>query len=219
MTRAILFDVDGTLLDTNYFHVLAWLRACRSQGVGVSASWLHHRIGMGSDKIIRELTGGESQELNEAHTREYAPFRPEERAFESVPELLRQVAGAGVAVWLATSAKKEELATMRKAIGAEDAITGVVSSGEVSRSKPDPDIFELALSRAGSSAREAMVVGDTVWDVEAARAAGLECVCVETGGIGRALLLEAGAAAVYADPAELRRSLAESPLARVLGRD
>ena len=218
MTRAILFDVDGTLLDTNYFHTLAWLRACRSQGVEVSASWLHHRIGMGSDKIIRELTGGESEELNEAHTREYAPFRPEERAFQSVPELLRDVAAAGVAVWLATSAKQEELAAMRRAIGADDAIAGVVSSAEAERSKPDPDIFELALSRAGSST-EAMVVGDTVWDVEAASGLGLDCVCVETGGIARSLLLEAGAAAVYSDPAELRRSLAESPLARLLGRD
>lgn len=212
-TPTVLFDVDGTLLDTNYFHVVAWWRACRERGADASMAWLHRQVGKGSDKLIEDLVGHPDQALNEAHSRHYQAFWEEIRPFPEAAGLLRDVAKTA-GVWLATSAKPEELERMLDALNAGDAIRGVVSSGEVEHSKPDPDIFARALARAGADPRAAIVVGDTVWDVAAARSAGLDCVCVESGGISRVDLEAAGAVAVYADVGELRRSLSTSPLAR-----
>jgi len=200
---AVLFDVDGTLLDTNYLHVLAWSRALRECGEWASMASIHALVGMGSDKFIDRIVGGRRPDLDEAHSRNYAELRRDALPFRGARELLRRTRDAGSRVVLATSAKAEEVDGILDALDARDVVHGVVSSADVERSKPDPDIFELALRRAGVQAAEAVVLGDTVWDVEAARRCRLPCLAVTTGGIAREVLQAAGAAAVYESVAEI----------------
>lgn len=213
----ILFDVDGTLVDTTYLHVLAWARALADHGVQRPMSVIHGLIGMGSDKLIDRLVGGQRPELNQSHSRRYGELISEMQAFDGAPEILQACHGAGATVVLATSAKGDEVQPILDAIGAgEDAVDAIVSSADVAHSKPDPDIFVEGLRRGGLRAEEAIVVGDTVWDVEAARRTGLGCVCVTTGGIAREVLTNAGALAVYDDVRELLDELEGSPLAAYL---
>ncbi len=212
----ILFDVDGTLLDTTYLHVLAWARALRDHDLQRPMSMIHGLIGMGSDKLIDKLVGGERPELNLSHSRHYGELMSEMRAFAQAPELLRACQRGGATIVLATSAKGDEVEPILDAIGAQEAVGAVVSSADVAHSKPDPDIFVEGLRRGGLRAEEAIVVGDTVWDVEAARRTGLRCVCVTTGGIAREVLTKAGAVAVYDSVSELYENLDRSPLAAYL---
>jgi HAD superfamily hydrolase (TIGR01509 family) len=213
----IVFDVDGTLLDTNYLHVLAWSRALADQGLRVPMSVIHSLIGMGSDKLIEHLVPGhEPSELDEGHSRHYSELRGEIRAFDGAAELLKTVAGRGATVILGTSAKSDELEAMLATLAAGDAISHVVSSGDVESTKPDPDIFATALERSGLAVEDLVVVGDSVWDVEAALRLGLRCVTVRTGGIAAEALRRAGALAVYDDVAALLAELDRSPLRAVL---
>jgi HAD superfamily hydrolase (TIGR01509 family) len=214
----ILFDVDGTLLDTTYLHVLAWSRAFRDAGHRVEMAAIHALIGMGSDQLLERVLGRPDAAVNEGHSRHYGELSREMRAFDRAPELLRECASRGAQVILATSAKADELDAILDAIGARDALAAVITSGDVERSKPDPQIFEVALERTGLRPAEAVVLGDTVWDIEAARACGLGCVAVTTGGIAREVLSRAGALAVYQNVGQLCGELDRSPLAGFLGR-
>ena len=213
---AILVDVDGTLVDTNYFHAVAWWRAFRDIGEDVPMSRIHPLIGMGSDQLVHRLIGRESEEASEAHSRQYEPFKREIAAFPRAADLLAELARRGARVVLATSSDEEDLARLREAVGADDAIEDAVSKGDVAHSKPSPDIFEAALKKFDLDPGRTMVVGDTPWDVEAAAKLGLSTVCVLTGGATKEQLEEAGAVAVYEDVAELLDRLDESPLAKVL---
>ena len=213
----VLFDVDGTLVDSNYLHTVAWWRAFQEAGEDIAMSAIHRLIGMGSDQLVKAVLGAESEELSDAHSRHFAPLRQEIRSFPRAADLLREVRRRGGKVVLATSAKADDLDALRNAIDADDAIDALTSSVDVDSSKPSPDIFTTALEKSGLDARNAIVLGDTVWDIEAARRSGLECVCVCTGGISRQELEEAGAAAVYADVAELLDRLDETPLGAILG--
>ena len=213
---AILVDVDGTLVDTNYFHAVAWWRAFRDIGEDVPMSRIHPLIGMGSDQLVHRLIGRESEEASDAHSRHYEPFKREIAAFPRAADLLAELARRGARVVLATSSDEEDLARLREAVGADDAIEDAVSKGDVAHSKPSPDIFEAALDKFHLDPGRTMVVGDTPWDVEAAAKLGLSTVCVLTGGATREQLQEAGAVAVYEDVAELLERLDESPLAKVL---
>jgi HAD superfamily hydrolase (TIGR01549 family) len=208
----VLFDVDGTLCDTNYLHSVAWARAFAECGVYAHTSTLHSRIGMGSDQLLQDLIGRDDETISDAHGKHFEAFLDDIRAFPGSADLLRAVARLGARVVLASSAKPDTLERMRKVIGADDVIDESTSSGEVDSSKPSPDIFQTAMSKAGLDPKRCMVVGDTVWDVKAARKAGLDCICVLTGGIGEAELMEAGAVAVYKDPHDLLDRLEESPL-------
>jgi HAD superfamily hydrolase (TIGR01509 family) len=213
---AILVDVDGTLVDTNYLHAVAWWRAFRDIGEDVPMSRIHPLIGMGSDQLVHRLIGRESEEASDAHSRRYEPFKPEITAFPRAADLLAELARRGARVVLATSSDEEDLARLREAVGADDAIEDAVSKGDVTHSKPSPDIFEAALQKFDLDPGRTMVVGDTPWDVEAAAKLGLSTVCVLTGGATREQLEEAGAVAVYEDVGELLDRLDESPLAKVL---
>lgn len=212
---AVLFDIDGTLIDTNWFHTLSWWRALRDAGEDVPMARIHPLIGMGSDKLLTELLGEEREGLSDAHSEQFAPFKREIVAFAKAAELLAEVAGRGVKVVLATSSKEEDLEEMLGALDADDAIDDVVHGGMVDASKPAPDVFETALEHLGLDAEHTMVVGDTRWDLEAAGKLGLRCIAVLTGGACRADLEEAGAVAVYSDVAELLDCLDESPLAQL----
>jgi HAD superfamily hydrolase (TIGR01549 family) len=213
---AVLFDMDGTLLDTNYLHVLAWSRALRDQGRQVPMAVIHSLIGMGSDKLIQRLVGGKAPDLDESHSRHYRGLQAEARAFAGAAQLLRTIDGRGAAVILGTSAKSDELDAMLAVLDAGGAISDVISAGDVQNTKPEPDIFATALQRCQLPAEKVLVVGDTVWDVEAAGRLGLRCIGVETGGVGGGVLSRAGAVAVYDDVATLLRELDRSPVRPLL---
>jgi len=209
----VLFDVDGTLCDTNYLHAVAWSRALREIGHEVPMAVLHRHIGMGSDRFTDEVIGEHSEIAGDAHRQYYREMWPDVRAFADAARLLRAVAAKGATVLLASSADSDELEMLRKAIDADDAITDATSSGDADASKPAPDIFQAALDSVDMGAKDALVVGDSVWDVLAAKKAGLECVGLLSGGIAASELRQAGAIAIYDDPGDLLQNLQSSPLA------
>jgi len=215
---SILVDIDGTLVDTNYFHTVAWWRAFQDIGEDVPMSTIHPLIGMGSDQLVEQAIGRESDEASDGHSRHYEPFKEEIKAFPKAADLLNELARRGARVILATSSDEKDLDRLQEAIGADEAIDEAVTKGDVEHSKPAPDIFEAALKKFDLDAGRTLVVGDTRWDIEAAGKLELEVVCVLTGGAPRKQLEEAGAVAVYEDVAELLAKLDESPLGRLLGR-
>lgn len=218
----VLFDVDGTLLDTNYLHVLAWSRALRDTGhEGVAMATIHRAIGIASAQLVHHVLGEDSQDSEDtvaAHTACYAELRDEVVAFPGAQELLAACARRGLTVVLATSGSEHDLEWMLPAIGARDAVHGVTTSAEVDSSKPAPDLPRKAMDDHGLDPDRTVLVGDTVWDVEAARKAGLTCVALTCGGISAEVLREAGAVAVYDDPADLLARLADSALADLASR-
>jgi HAD superfamily hydrolase (TIGR01509 family) len=211
--RAVLFDIDGTLVDTNYLHALAWRRVFLGRGEPeITTACIHRLVGMGSDQLVETLCGRPRPELKEDRAREFDALKGEIRALPRAAALLRAVHDRGVRVVLATSAEKSDLDALLAALDADDAIDAVTSAGEVEQAKPEPDIFVTALEEAGTAPEATVVVGDTVWDVEAAARAGLRCVAVTSGGICRAELEAAGALVVYDDVAALLDELEDSPL-------
>jgi HAD superfamily hydrolase (TIGR01509 family) len=214
-TPAVLFDVDGTLVDTNYLHTMAWWRALKDMGQHLAASRVHQHIGMGSDQLMEALVGrAEWPELKEAHRRRLEELKPEIVAFPKAAELLRVLAAQGVNVVLATSSDERDVDALVAAIDAGDAVAAVTSAGDVEEAKPRPDVFQAAMKKGGCDPDTTVVVGDTVWDVEAAGRAGLPCVGVLSGGICRSELERAGAVAVYDDVAALLDDLEASPIIR-----
>ncbi|MDQ6910266.1 MAG: HAD family hydrolase [Actinomycetota bacterium] len=213
---AVLFDIDGTLVDTNWFHTVSWWRAFRDIGEEVSMSRIHPLIGMGSDQLVERLIGHESEEASEAHSKHYEPFKDEITSFPGAADLLKEVAQRGALVVLATSSDEKDLERLQEAVGAGDAVDHVISKDDVGASKPAPDIFAAALDQMHLDPDRTMVVGDTAWDVAAAKKLGLCTVCVLTGGATREQLKNEGAVAVYEDVNELLSDLDSSPLGKLL---
>ncbi|MDQ0597089.1 HAD superfamily hydrolase (TIGR01549 family) [Streptomyces canus] len=220
MERAAVFDVDGTLVDTNHLHVATWWEAFRQAGHHVPMHAIHRAVGLGSEDLVAHLIGEhraerEADALSSAHKVLYGQYFDRLPALRDAGRLLRRLDHEGWAVVLATSAGGAELSALRRAIGADDAITATASADDVSEGKPAPEPVEHALELAGVPPERALFVGDTVWDMKAGSRAGVCCVAVLCGGIPRADLVEAGAEAVYDDPAQLLASLADSPFARL----
>lgn len=206
LVRVVVLDVDGTLMDTNYLHVDAWARALEDVGRPAPMATIHKQIGKGSDQLIKEFVEDEetAEKVNELHGEYYSKLQERGRPLPGASELLSSLVGEGYECWLVTSAKPEELEHHMELLEASDKLAGVVSSDDVENTKPAPDIFELALERAGASPQETIAVGDSVWDIEAAKGAGVRTVAVLTGGAFSAGdLEEAGAVAVYEDCAKL----------------
>lgn len=201
--RGVLFDVDGTLVDSNYLHVVAWWQAFRSQGHDVAMTDLHRTVGQGSDQFVSTILGRDDAKVRDAHSDFYGQWKHRLVAFPRAADLLRTAKKAGLSVVLATSASEAEARHLTAAIDAEDAIDVVTTNADVDASKPDPDIVHTALTKAALRAQDALFVGDTVWDVKAAQQAGVACIGVCSGGISATELRDAGAVAVYADVAEL----------------
>jgi HAD superfamily hydrolase (TIGR01549 family) len=212
---ALVLDVDGTLLDTVYLHVIAWWKAFMDGGYEVSGFDIHRAIGRGSDDLVETLIGAADEALVDRHAENWAPLRDACIPFHQVPELIREVAGRGVEVVYCTSGSPEDTEHFREKIGCDDVIAAVVSSGDVEQSKPAPDIVQAALDAVGVAPDRAVMVGDTVYDVRAANAAGVPCIGLMCGGIGREELEQAGAVAVYGNVSELFQDLDGSPLARL----
>jgi HAD superfamily hydrolase (TIGR01509 family) len=214
--RALLLDVDGTLLDTVYLHVVAWWEAFRAAGDDVSGFDLHRAIGRGSEDLVQRLVGREDPAVVDGHAERWAPLRERCSPFHRAAELVRTAAGRGLAVVYCTSGSEQDTQDFRAKLGCDDVVAAVVSSGNVERSKPEPDIVRAALEAVGARPEDAVMVGDTVYDVRAAAAAGVPCIGVLCGGIGELELREAGAAAVYGNPSELLDDLDASPVGTLI---
>jgi HAD superfamily hydrolase (TIGR01509 family) len=205
--RAVLFDIDGTLVDSNYLHVDAWQRAFADAGAAVDAWRTHRSIGADSGRLLEMLLGDDLERLGDTakarHAEHYEALMPRLRRFAGARELLAELSSRGVRVVLATSAPPEEFAALRRVLDADDVVDAATTADDVDTAKPEPDLIGTALRRAGVAAHEAVMVGDTTWDAEAAGRAGVRTVAVLSGGVSEAELREAGAAEVYADVAAI----------------
>jgi HAD superfamily hydrolase (TIGR01509 family) len=215
---AVLFDVDGTLVDTNYLHAVTWWEAFTMSGFTVPMSNIHRAIGMGGDQLLDHLLPADRDRdgdagIQTAHDALFSVYWQRLRPLPGAASLLRACKQRDQRVVLATSARPPELAAMRAVLDAEDAIDEVTSSADVEHSKPAPDIVEVALRKAAVSESEALFVGDTVWDVQACQRAGVPCLAMLSGGFGRDELLAAGALQVYEGPADLLDQITQTPLA------
>ena len=220
MPKAIIFDVDGTLVDSVDLHAESWVRTFRHFGFDVPVADVRFQIGKGGDQLVPHLIG---EAAAEAHGAEMAEWRAElfkreylskVHAFPGVPELFRHIHAQGQRIALASSAKGEELQVYKKIAGITDLVDEETSSDDAEKSKPHPDIFAAALERLGLPPDEVVVVGDTHYDAEAATKAGMGTVGMLCGGFPEEVLRQAGCIAIYRDPAALLAGYATSPLAR-----
>jgi HAD superfamily hydrolase (TIGR01549 family) len=219
MTAAAILDVDGTLVDTNYHHAVAWYRAFRKHGVTPEIWRIHRHIGMGGDQLVGAIGGEQVEErlgddIREAESELYMSMIGEIRPFDGAHELIAELRDASDAVILASSAKEREVDHYLDLLGARDLATAWTTSSDVEATKPQPDLVKAAMDKASTD--RALMIGDTVWDCEAAGRAGVPTVAVKTGGFAESELREAGAVEVFAGLAELREALPNLP---VIGRD
>ena len=210
MARAALLDVDGTLIDSNYHHALAWYRAFRRSGIVLPLWRIHRHVGMGGDQLVPALVGKRmneerGEELRAARDEEYAQLIGEVAPLEGARELIADLKERGLAVVLASSAPRDEIDHYLGLLDARDLADAWTTDDDVEATKPEPDLVQAALEKAGTE--EAVMVGDTPWDVEAARKAGVETICVITGGFSEQELRDAGAVAVFESVEELRQKL------------
>lgn len=220
--RGVLFDVDGTLVDTNYLHTVAWWQAFRRFGHDVPMAAIHRTIGMGGATLIEHLIGtdrntDQDDALEDTHSALFSAQWPSLRALDGARDLLQHCADAGLAVVLATSASEEELAVLRAVIDADAAITGATNATDTGISKPAPDILEAALKSAGLDAEEAVFIGDAVWDVITANKLGIPTIAVTSGGTSEAELRDAGATRVFENVREVLNALRSGELSDLMG--
>ena len=212
----VLFDVDGTLADSNYLHSLAWSRALRDAGEWAPMNAIHRLIGMGGDQLVPQLLGHASPDATAARPTRYRELIEDVCIFPGAADLLQRLHDSGLAVVLATSAPEDELAVLLQKLDAGTAIDAQTTADDIKESKPAPEVFLTAMKTASIDPGWAIAVGDSVWDVQAARAAGIGCVAVETGGFSEHELSEAGALHVYRDVKEILDQLHTSPIANLL---
>lgn len=207
----VLFDVDGTLVDTTFVNAVCWAEALRQQGRPVATHETRDAIGMSGDRLLDRVAPGldHPQAAADAHLTLYRQWWGRLVPLPGAADLLRECAKRGLDVVLASSATDEELAALTSAIDADDAITASTSSSDVDSGKPAPDILQVALDKTGLDPERVVFVGDAVWDGEAAKRAGVRFVALTCGGTCEADLREAGAVAVFRDPAELLENLDE----------
>jgi HAD superfamily hydrolase (TIGR01549 family) len=208
MPLTAILDVDGTLVDTNYHHALAWHRALHAHGHHKQMWQVHRHIGMGGDQILDALIGADAaaadgDAIREAEAQAYGELIGEVEAMDGARKLIEDLHEEGSMVILASSAKQEEVDHYLDLLDARDLVDGWTTSADVENTKPDPDLVHAALEKADSD-QPAVMVGDSVWDVKAASAAGLPTLAVLTGGFSESELRDAGAAQVVESIGELR---------------
>lgn len=216
MAKAALLDLDGTLVDANYQHALAWYRAFRRFDITLPVWRLHRHIGMGGDQYVRAVAGEDVErergdELRDAHAEEFAPMRDECAVLEGAVSLLSELRRRGLTLVLASSSSKDDAEHFLDELGGRDVVDAYTTKDDVERTKPDPDPIRAALEKAHTDA--GVMFGDSGWDVEAALGAGLETVCVMTGGWSEQELRDAGAAAVFDSIPHLLANIDETPFA------
>jgi HAD superfamily hydrolase (TIGR01509 family) len=212
-----ILDIDGTLVDTNYHHAIAWYRAFRQHDHMVPIWRIHRHIGMGGDKLVAALCGEEVEreqgdDIRAAEKPLYTAMIEEVEPLAGARELMADLKDAGHTVVLASSAKADEVEHYLGLLDARELADDWTSSADVEETKPAPDLVQTALGKAGAGAQDAVMVGDTTWDVEAAGKAGVPTVAVLTGGFSEAELREAGAVAVFDSIEALRAGLRQTPL-------
>jgi HAD superfamily hydrolase (TIGR01549 family) len=218
MTNTLVLDVDGTLVDTNFHHAVAWYRAFRRFDLTVPTWRLHRAIGMGGDKLVAAVAGDHVErqhgdDLRKAWEVAFEPMLAEIRPLEGAHRLVAAALEQDFTVVLASSGKRHHVDHYLKLIDAAGVTS--TSSEDVEDTKPAPDLIEVALKRVDGKRADgrAVVIGDSVWDCQAAARAGLPVVCLRTGGFGEAELREAGASAVYEELDQLRADLTDLPMA------
>jgi HAD superfamily hydrolase (TIGR01509 family) len=213
---AAILDIDGTLVDSNYFHAVAWYRAMVAHGHHSLPMWrIHRAIGMGGDQLIGALLGDEVEErqgddIRAAEKERYFELIDEVRPLDGARELIEDLKDRDLTVVLASSAKPDEVEHYLDLLDARELADSWTTSGDVERTKPDPDLVNAALERAGGG--PAVMVGDTVWDCEAAAGAGVDTIAVLTGGFSDSELIKAGAVIVFQSIQQLRERLSWTPL-------
>jgi HAD superfamily hydrolase (TIGR01509 family) len=212
---AAILDVDGTLVDSNYQHALAWYRALRQHGHVLPLWRVHRHIGMGGDQIVGSLCGDEVEadqgdDIRAAERALYLAMIEEVEPLEGARDLVVDLKRMDRRVVLASSAKPDEIEHYIDLLDARELADAWTSSGDVEATKPEPDLVEVALERVGGG--PAVMVGDSTWDCEAAKRAGIETLAVLTGGFSEQELREAGASAVFRSIEELRGRLSDTPL-------
>jgi HAD superfamily hydrolase (TIGR01509 family) len=214
--RALIFDLDGTLVDTVYAHVFAWQRALAEVGMPIDGWRIHRRIGMSGGlftrgvarEVGRDLSAEETEAIQRRHGAIFRELLPERRPVRGARDLLEDLRQRGVIHGIATSGRRPEIDLSLETLGVGDDMV-VIDRGDVARAKPEPDLFLACQLALGVAPEDCYVVGDAVWDLLAARRAGMLSVGLLSGGYGADELLGAGAFRVYADPAELHSSLDE----------
>ncbi|HEY4565088.1 MAG TPA: HAD family hydrolase [Thermoanaerobaculia bacterium] len=215
MAAAAILDIDGTLVDTNYHHAVAWYRAFRQHEVVLPLYRIHRHIGMGGDHLVAALAGDEVEEekgddIRAAEGPLYMAMIEEVEPLSGARELIRELDQSGHSVVLASSAKAQEVEHYLDLLDAREVADGWTTSDDVEKTKPDPDLVQAAVEKA--KADEAVMVGDSTWDCEAAKRAGIETVAVLTGGFSEQELRDAGASIVFESIDELRQRIDETPL-------
>jgi HAD superfamily hydrolase (TIGR01549 family) len=213
---AAILDVDGTLVDTNYHHAIAWYRAFRGHGIRLPVWRIHRHIGMGGDQLVAALCDEATEreqgdEIRGSEKELYSELIGEVEPLAGARELIEDLKAAGHAVILASSAKADEVGHYLDLLDARELADGWTTSADVESTKPEPDLVTAAVEKAGGG--EAVMVGDSTFDCEAAERAGLDTVAVLTGGFSEQELRDAGAVIVFESIEELRARLDETPLA------
>lgn len=216
MSRAALLDLDGTLVDANYQHAFAWYRALHRFGIVVPMWRVHRHIGMGGDQFVAAVAGDEVEkrfgdDLRSASREEFESLRDECEPLAGARRLVEELKRRGHVVVLASSSNEDDLGYFVDKLQVRELVDGWTTGDDVERSKPHPDVVRAALTKAGTD--DAVMVGDSRWDIESAANAGLPTVCVITGGWSRQELRDHGAVAVYESLDELRDRIDETPLA------
>ena len=215
MGAAAILDVDGTLVDSNYQHAVAWFRAFREHDLTLPIWRLHRLIGVGGDQFVSRAAGDEVEErlgdaIRDSEARLYGELIDEVVSFEGARELIAELRDRDHPVVLASSAKEHETEHYIELLEAGELIEAFTTSADVERTKPEPDLVATAMRKAGELS--AVMVGDSTWDVEAARRAGLKTIAVLTGGFSEAELRDAGAVDVFESLVALRERLDSTPL-------
>jgi HAD superfamily hydrolase (TIGR01509 family) len=216
--RIAVLDIDGTLVDTNYHHAIAWYRAFRANGVVLPLWRIHRHIGMGGDQLVAALAGDEVEDergdtIRDAEAERYMELIEEVEPTEDARRLIEELKRRGRTVVLASSAKQDEVEHYLDLLEARELADAWTTSDDVEATKPEPDLVVAALEKAGGDGEEAVMIGDTPWDVKAAARAGVGTIAVLTGGFSEAELRDAGAVAVHESVAELLERLDETELA------
>ena len=215
MPPAAILDIDGTLVDTNYQHALAWFRAFRQHGEPLPVWRIHRHIGMGGDHLVESLCGDAVEEekgddIRAAEKALYMALIEEVEPFQGARELIVELKERGHPVVLASSAKPDEVDHYLELLDARELVDAWTDSGDVEATKPEPDLVHAAIDKAGG--KDAVLVGDSTWDCVAAGRAGIQTVAVLTGGFSEAELREAGAVVVFESIEVLRTRVGETPL-------
>lgn len=203
---ALIVDIDGTLIDSNYQHVLAWQRAFAAFGLAAEAWKVHRYVGKGGDQMVTSVAGEAAEqehgdEIREAESANFQEIIDEVRPFEDAPRFLTQMHDRGLQLVLASSAKGAEVDHYLDLLDVPEAIDGHTSSADVEATKPEPDLVLAALEKC--EGRRALMIGDSIWDVESSKRAGIDCLAVLTGGFSKSELRSAGASEIQPSLSDL----------------